>query len=101
MLNQVGLVGRMADEITSTKLKGKDAATLTLSVTRTYKNDDGIYECDLIDCVLFGTIINATKEYCHKGDIIGIKGSLECIDNKLTVIASKVTFLSNKHEEDK
>ena len=98
MLNQVVFVGRLADEITPTKLKGKDAATLTLSVNRTYKNDEGVYECDLIECHLFGSVINATKEYCHKGDIVGVKGSLECIDNKLTVIVSKVTFLSSKNE---
>lgn len=100
MLNQVVLVGRLTEEIKPIKLKDKDAATMTLSVSRTYKNDKGEYDIDYIECTLFGGVVDATKEYCHTGDILGVKGSLEYIDNKLTVIASKVTFLSSKHEKD-
>lgn len=50
-----------------------------------------------------------TVEYCHKGDLIGIKGRLQALitetddgtKNKvIEVIAERVTFLSNKKEGD-
>ena len=100
MLNQVVLVGRLTDEIKPTKLKGKKAATITLAVTRTYKNDKGEYDVDYIECALFDAIVSTTKKYCHNGDIVGVKGSLEYIDDKLTVVVTKITFLSNKDLED-
>lgn len=100
MLNQVVLVGRLSDEIKPTKLKGKKAATITLEISRSYRNDKGEYDVDYIECFMAGYIVGTAKEYCHKGDIVGVKGSLEYIDNKLTVVATKITFLSNKPLED-
>lgn len=100
MLNQIVLVGRLVDEVTIQELEnGKKEATLTLAVQRTYKNEDGIYETDFIKCILWNAIATSTGEYCHKGDIVGIKGRLQVTKNKTTVIAEKVTFLSSHKEE--
>ncbi len=109
MLNQVVLVGRLTDDIeVSTVEKGKKVTSLILAVQRTFKNSDGIYETDFIKCTLWNAIASSTSEYCHKGDIVGIKGRLQVTTyedkdgNKKTsteVIAEKVTFLSSKKEE--
>ena len=42
------------------------------------------------------------SEYCHKGDIVGVKGRIQRIDStsELQLIAEKVTFLSSKPKED-
>lgn len=109
MLNQVVLVGRLTKdpEVVQTE-SGKKVSTITLAVQRTYKNVDGIYETDFINCILWEAIASNTKEYCRKGDIVGVKGRLqskiyEDKENKtryiVEVIAEKVTFLSNKKEE--
>ena len=109
MLNQVVLVGRLTDdpEIV-TKENGKKVSAVTLAVQRSFKNSDGLYECDFIRCVLWNAIASRTCEFCHKGDVVGIKGRIQSssyedkdgIKKYVTeVIAEKVTFLSSKSKE--
>lgn len=105
MLNQVVLVGRLVRtpelELTDT---GKKRSVITLAVSRGYKNQDGEYETDFFDCVLWTGIAENTSEYCKSGDVIGVKGRLQTwiIENedgskykKVEVVAEKVTFLSS------
>lgn len=36
------------------------------------------------------------EEYCEKGDLVGVKGRLQCLSgNELQLIAEKVSFLSS------
>lgn len=109
MLNQVILVGRLTKDPEVKKSKNNVSYSyITLAVPRSYKNVNGEYETDFIDCILWQVMAYNTAEYCKKGDIVGIKGRIESRvyekDNEkkyLTeVIAEKVTFLSsNKAEE--
>ena len=96
MLNQTVLVGRLTKKPT---LKG-EYAILTLAVNRTFKNEEGIYETDFIPVETFGAVATNTYEYCTKGDIIGVKGRLQNTNNKIIVIAEKVTFLASKKSEE-
>lgn len=110
MLNQVVLVGRLVrnPELNETS-NGKKISRITLAVPRSYKNVDGNYETDFINCTLWKGIAESTAEYCKKGDIVGIKGRIEVstyekddeIKYVTDVIAEKVTFLSNKNKEAK
>ncbi len=109
MLNQVVLVGRLtADPEVVTTENGKKMTTVTVAVQRTYKNMDGLYETDFIRCILWNGVASSTSEYCHSGDIVGIKGRLQTRsyekDNEkkfvMEVIADKVTFLSSKRQEE-
>ena len=108
MLNQVVLVGRLAAEPTSVELENDHKKiTMNIIVLRSYKNSKGEYDSDTIRCVLWDQIATTTKSFCHKGDIVGIKGRIQVNeiqegDNKIyitEVIAEKVTFLSSKKEE--
>jgi len=109
MLNQVVLVGRLtSDPELETTESGKKVTYITLAVQRTFKNSDGIYEADFIRCILWNAIASNTTEYCHKGDIVGVKGRIQTgsYDDKdgnkkytTEVIAEKVTFLSSKKTE--
>jgi single-strand DNA-binding protein len=110
MLNNVILAGRIVGEIELEELEnGGKIARLTLAIPRSYKNEEGIYETDFIDCVLWHTVAETTKEYCCKGDLIGIRGRIQTrnIENengekrKITeIIAERVTFLSSKKNEE-
>lgn len=110
MLNQVVLVGRLTDDISVTSMEsGKKVATLTLAVPRTFKNPEGLYETDFIRCVLWNAIASNTSEYCHKGDIVGIKGRIQVTSYEdeqkerkyiTEVIAEKVSFLSSKKDSE-
>lgn len=109
MLNQIVIVGRLVKdpELRQTE-GGKKVTNITLAVPRSYKNSNGEYETDFIDCVLWTGIAENTSEYCKRGDILGVKGRvqtrvLEMPDEKkrrvTEVVAEKVTFLSSNKKE--
>ena len=78
MLNQTVIVGRLVSKPETKELEeGKKVANLTLAVPRSYKNENGEYDTDFIDCTLWNGIAESTAEYCNKGDLIGVKGRLE------------------------
>lgn len=111
MLNNVVLVGRLvADpELKEVGKEGK-VVNFTLAVARSYKNQDGEYEADFINCNVWYKIAENMKEYCHKGDLIGVKGILQSSSYedkdgnkryKTDVRVDKVTFLSSKKSDEK
>lgn len=111
MLNQIILVGRIAKDIETIELEnGSTKSIISLAVPRSFKNSEGSYDNDFIDCVLFDNIAKNTCEYCEIGDIVGIKGRVQSrkIEEEnetnyvMEIIAEKVTFLSsNSKEKDK
>lgn len=109
MLNQVIIVGRMTKDIEVQETKtGKKVSKITLAVPRSYKNDEGVYDTDFVDCTLWQMMAENTAEYCKKGDVVGVKGRLETKtyedeNGKHTVqevIAEKVSFLSSRKEKE-
>ena len=110
MLNQVVLVGRLTRDISVNKGEHGKVATIPIAVPRSFKNSEGTYDTDFIDCVAFDHVAENTSEYCSKGDIVGVKGRIQTIDEKqeddtikkrIDIIAEKITFLSSKRQEEK
>ena len=111
MLNQVVLVGRLTKEVEIKEMEdGKKLGYINIAVGRSFKNAQGEYESDFIDCVLWNGVASNTAEYCHKGDIVGVKGRLQTTSYekedgtkvfKMEVIAEKLTFLSSKSSNEK
>lgn len=109
MLNQAVIVGRLVKnpELNVTE-SGKKVTSITLAVPRSYKNVNGEYDTDFINCTLWTGIAENTVEYCSKGDILGVKGRIQTSTYEkddikrysTEVIAEKVTFLSNKKADD-
>lgn len=112
MLNQVVLVGRITKtpELRITE-NGKKTAIVTLAVPRNYKNTNGEYDTDFLDCTLWTNVAENTTEYCQTGDMVGVKGRIQTrvIQNddgtkkkKTEIIAEKVTFLAQapNHKEE-
>ena len=110
MLNQLVLVGRLTRDIKINKTdKGRKVATISLAIPRSFKNMEGTYDTDFVDCIAFENIAENTAMYCKKGDIVGIKGRIQTRDVELEdethkkyveVIAEKVTFLSSKKADE-
>lgn len=105
MLNQLVLIGRLIDKPEVKELENdRKVSYITLAVPRPYKNTEGIYETDFIDIQLWNGIAENTAEFCHKGDLVGIKGKIETkvVDDKkyTNIIAEKVTFLSSNKKEE-
>ncbi len=108
MVNNVMLVGRLTHDIEVKKLdSGKDVTRVSLAVNRSYKNADGVYETDFIDCVLWDGLANNACDYCKKGDVVGIRGRLQTsyyekddVKHKvIDVVVEKLTFLSSRPKE--
>ena len=97
---------------TKTSENGRKFATLTLAVPRNYKNANGEYDTDFLDCTLWSSVAESTSEYCKTGDMIGVKGRvqsriIESPDGlkrrKTEIVAERVTFLtsnSSRREKD-
>lgn len=102
MLNQLILVGRFTNTFDKLDENEKIATHITLATPRSYKNENGEYETDFIDVILYDGIATNAKEYLKKGDLVGIKGRVASENN---IIAEKITFLSsatnNKESEEK
>ena len=110
MLNQAVLVGRIVKdpELKNTE-KGK-VTNITLAVPRSFKNMNGEYDTDFLDCTLWSAVAESTSEYCKTGDMIGVKGRLQSRiietpegtkKRKTEIIAEKVTFLTSNPSRKK
>lgn len=95
MFNQVFLVGRIAEDYS------KDSSILTVEIKK--NGTDNMFETSSVDVTTKGIISQSLSEYCKKGDIIGIKGTVQSIveDNvkKNLIVANKITLISSKKED--
>jgi len=110
MYNSVYLIGRLTanPELAASK-NGKKVMSINLAVQRSYKNSDGIYEADFIRCVLWEGIASRTAEFCHKGDLVGVRGQLRTSTYeteegekkfKMEVVVEKISFLSTSNTSE-
>lgn len=84
--------------------------SFTLAVTRNFKNNEGNYDSDFINCVAFKNTAELINNYVKKGDLIGVEGSIQTRNYKdkddktiyvTEVIVEKIDFLQQKKEEKK
>lgn len=110
MLNQAIIVGRLVRKPEIKELgDGKKVTNMTLAVPRSYKNENGEYDTDFVDCTLWNNMAENVVEYCNIGDLIGVKGRLETKEREIegkkikvaNVMAEKITFLSSKKDNEK
>lgn len=109
MINNTVLTGRITrdPEIKSTGQSGS-VCSFTLAVNRTFKNQQGEYEADFINCVAFNNTAQRMQQYVRKGNLLGVTGRIQTrnYENKMgqrvyitEVIASNVTFLENNNKQ--
>lgn len=91
-MNEFILVGRIV------KLEQEK---VNIAVSRNYKNSEGIYDTDFVTITVKKSTNEQMQTYCQKGDLIGVKGRIARLDNKLELVAEKVTFLANRKKEEK
>lgn len=106
MINQVTLVGRLTRDPELRKTNdGLSVTSVTLAVSRQYRNQHGEIEADFVQCTLWKKAAENTAEYCRKGSVVGVTGRLQTrhYDNKegkrvyvTEVVAESIRFLSAK-----
>ena len=92
MLNNCVLMGRLK-ELEIKENNGVKMGIMYLSIP---KNEE---ENVVLEIVVCENMINNVKDYCDKGDLVGIKGKIDLLDNKTTIIAEKITFLSTRKND--
>lgn len=107
MNNTVILIGRITKDLElRTTQNGTNVLKLNLAIPRSYKNSQGEYDTDFINCTLYRQIADRTAEYCRKGDMVGIKGTIQTGSYEkegkkiytTEVVAEKITFLQAKEK---
>ena len=103
-------VGRLVGDPEVKDLEnGKKVTNITIAIPRSYKNADGEYDTDFVDCTIWNGVAEKTSEYCKKGDMIGVKGRLETSvyekengekAKRTSVVAEKVSFLSSRIKDN-
>ena len=77
MHNTVILVGRLTKEPELRyTAESVGVATFTLAVQRDYKNSDGNYDSDFINCVTYRNTAEFVNNYIHKGDLVIAHGRI-------------------------
>ena len=110
-MNNFFAIGRLIKDVEVKYTRtNKAVAGFTIAVTRPFKNQNGDYESDFINCELWDKIAETMKEYTHKGDQIGIAGTIrtELYEdkegnkrNKTYVLVDQIKFLSFGKKEEK
>lgn len=101
-MNQVIAVGRLTAKPKlqeKTEERAFETAQIVVAIPQSFKNIDGEYDTNFVPFKLIGQTARTTSEYCEKGDIIGIKGRIQCLDGNLELIAEKITFLSSSNSK--
>ncbi len=76
-MNRVCLTGRVTGkpELRSNGLV--DVTKFTIAINRNYKNANGEYESDFINCVAFNKRAEMIANHIEKGDMLGITGKIQ------------------------
>lgn len=77
-MNKVALVGRLTRDVeTNTTTAGKSVARFSIAINRKFKNAEGNYEADFINCIAFSNTADFISKYFSKGNAIGIAGRIQ------------------------
>lgn len=109
-MNLVVLIGRLTKDVELRRTaSGKAVASFTLAVNKDYRNEQGGYDADFIECVAFEQRAETISKYVHKGDRFAVLGQLttRSYENKdgkkVKVTEVKVTgfdFLEGKKQNE-
>ncbi|QIL45988.1 single-stranded DNA-binding protein [Vagococcus coleopterorum] len=78
MINNVVLVGRLTkDPDLRYTPSGAAVARFSLAVNRSFKNQNGDYDADFINCVIWRQSAEALANFTRKGSLIGVTGRIQ------------------------
>ena len=107
-MNKAILVGRLTrDAELRTTGNGVSVCSFTLAVNRRFKNAEGSYDADFINCVAWRAQAEFISKQFKKGDMFGIVGSLQTRtyekDGNKTyiteVVVEEVNFVGGKKSD--
>lgn len=79
-MNKTLLLGRLTKDPEVRYSQGDNAtatARFSIAVNRKFKNAEGNYDADFINCVVFGKTAEFVEKYFHKGDMMALAGRIQ------------------------
>lgn len=111
MLNRVALVGNLTRDPDVRKTQDNSSVcSFTLAVTRNYKNQNGEYDADFINCVAWRNQADYLSSYANKGDGLSVSGRIQTRSyqnnegqrvNVTEIICDEVSIVNSKNKEQK
>ena len=94
-MNKVVLMGRLCNdpELRYAGEKNSPVTNFTIAVNRDYKNNEGKYDADFIECEFWGRKSEIFCKYMTKGELVGIEGSLRLNRSIIKVKVDEFTFI--------
>lgn len=74
-MNKVIMIGRLTKDVVLNTTGAKPVGKFTIAVNRDFKNKDGKYDADFINCVAFDKRAETIAKYFTKGNKIALTGS--------------------------
>lgn len=109
-MNKVILIGRNTKDIElRTTPSGLDVIQFTLAVQRNYKNSDGEYDADFINCIAFKNTAKTIHQYIKKGHKLAVEGRIQnrSYDSQdgtkryvIEVIVDNIEFLEKRESQN-
>lgn len=109
-MNKAILVGRLTrDPELKTTANGTNVCSFSVAVNRRYKNSEGNYDADFINCTAWRQTAEFVSKYFTKGRMIGVVGSIQTrnYDDKdgkkvyvTEVAADEVYFVESKGDNN-
>jgi len=105
-MNKAILTGRLTKDVV---LSDKGVAKFTIASQRSFKDSNGNYGADFINCTAFGKAAEFIEKYFHKGSQICVEGRINTgsFTNKdgqkvytTDVAVEKAEFMGSKAEND-
>lgn len=84
-MNKAILIGRLTkDPELKTTANGVSVCTFSIAINRRFKNSDGNYDADFINCVAWRQQAEFLAKHFSKGRMVGVAGSIQTrnFDNK-------------------
>lgn len=106
-MNSCNFIGRFVkDPVLNVTKTQKKVVGYTLAVQRTYKNSNGEYEADFIDCISWENQAELIVAHFKKGDLIGVTGRTETRINEYNgfkskrsdLVVERITFCERKKD---
>ena len=78
MINNVVLIGRLTRDVELHRTPQDQAVGyFTLAVNRNFKNQDGGYDADFINCVIWRKLAKNFASWIKKGNLVAITGHIQ------------------------
>ena len=77
-MNKVELIGRLTHDVEMRQTpNGVSLARFSIAVTRRFKNSNGEYDADFINCIAWRQTGEFIARYFQKGSMIAVVGSIQ------------------------